>query len=90
MATTERTVRAARAEPRMPASAMAHAHPHDHAHPSPLPSPLPGKSARLLRRAALLTLAFAAVEALGGWWTGSLALLSDAGHMLGDGAALGF
>lgn len=43
---------------------------------------------RILRRAAALTLAFAALEALGGWWTGSLALLSDAGHMLGDGAAL--
>lgn len=41
-----------------------------------------------LRTAALLTVAFAAVEALGGWWTGSLALLSDAGHMVTDGAAL--
>lgn len=27
-------------------------------------------------------------EALGGWWTGSLALLADAGHMLTDVAAL--
>src|SRR4029077_15996163 len=42
-----------------------------------------------LHGAALLTLGFALVEALGGWWTGSLALLSDAGHMLTDGAALG-
>ena len=41
-----------------------------------------------LRGAAIYTLAFAAVEAVGGWWTGSLALLSDAGHMLTDGAAL--
>ena len=38
--------------------------------------------------AAALTLAVAGLEALGGWWTGSLALLSDAGHMLTDGAAL--
>jgi cobalt-zinc-cadmium efflux system protein len=38
--------------------------------------------------AAALTLGFAAIEALGGWWTGSLALISDAGHMLGDGVAL--
>ena len=38
--------------------------------------------------AAALTLAFAALEALGGWWTGSLALVSDAGHMLADGTAL--
>jgi len=28
-------------------------------------------------------------EAVGGWWSGSLALLSDAGHMLTDVAALG-
>lgn len=42
-----------------------------------------------LRGAAAITIAFALVEALGGWWTGSLALLSDAGHMLTDGAALG-
>ena len=39
--------------------------------------------------AALATIAYGVVEALGGWWTGSLALLSDAGHMLTDGAALG-
>jgi cobalt-zinc-cadmium efflux system protein len=42
-----------------------------------------------LRAAALLTIGFAAVEALGGWWTGSLALLSDAGHMVTDSASLG-
>jgi cobalt-zinc-cadmium efflux system protein len=47
------------------------------------------RGAPALRGAALLTLAFAAIEAAGGWWTGSLALLSDAGHMLTDGAALG-
>jgi cobalt-zinc-cadmium efflux system protein len=67
---------------------MPQAHSHDHAHPPMHPGSGTGQAARLLRRAALLTLAFAAVEALGGWWTGSLALVSDAGHMLGDGAAL--
>ncbi|MES2364729.1 MAG: cation diffusion facilitator family transporter [Pseudomonadota bacterium] len=36
-----------------------------------------------------LTLGFAAVEAGGGWWAGSLALISDAGHMLIDALALG-
>lgn len=36
-----------------------------------------------------LTASFAGLEALGGWWTGSLALVSDAGHMLTDAAALG-
>jgi cobalt-zinc-cadmium efflux system protein len=36
-----------------------------------------------------LTLGFAVVEALGGWLTGSLALLADAGHMLSDASSLG-
>jgi len=35
-----------------------------------------------------LTLGFAVVEALAGWWSGSLALASDAGHMFTDGGAL--
>ena len=35
-----------------------------------------------------LTLGFAAIEAAGGWLAGSLALLSDAGHMITDSAAL--
>ncbi len=37
----------------------------------------------------LLIFVFAIVESLGGWWTGSLALLSDAAHMFTDVAALG-
>ena len=56
---------------------MAEHHSHEHS------------SGPALRTAAVLTIAFSAVEAAGGWWTGSLALLSDAGHMLTDGAALG-
>jgi len=55
-----------------------HHHPH-HSHGSP---------AAGLRTVAILTIGFAVLEAIGGWWTGSLALLSDAGHMLTDGAAL--
>lgn len=39
--------------------------------------------------AILLTLGFAIVEAVAGWWSGSLALISDAGHMLTDSSALG-
>ncbi len=39
--------------------------------------------------ALLLTLSFAAIEAVAGWWSGSLALLSDAAHMLTDSSALG-
>jgi cobalt-zinc-cadmium efflux system protein len=37
----------------------------------------------------LLIFIFAIVEAVGSWYTGSLALLSDAGHMFSDVAALG-
>ncbi len=40
--------------------------------------------------AVVLTVAFVVVEAIGGWWAHSLALLSDAGHNLADAAALGF
>src|SRR5215213_2926922 len=36
-----------------------------------------------------LTLVFMIVEAIGGWISGSLALLADAGHMLTDAGALG-
>ena len=58
-----------------------HAHAHHHHHPH-------GHAGTGLRAAAAVTIGFSLVEALGGWWTGSLALLSDAGHMLTDGAAL--
>ena len=37
----------------------------------------------------VLTVIFVAAEAFAGWWYNSLALLSDAGHNLADGAALG-
>jgi len=36
----------------------------------------------------LLTAVYMIAEAIGGWWTGSLALFADAGHMLADVAAL--
>lgn len=44
---------------------------------------------RHLTGALLLTLGFALVEAVAGWWSGSLALIADAGHMLTDATALG-
>jgi len=44
---------------------------------------------RTLLIALLLTLSFSAIEALAGWWSGSLALMSDAAHMLTDSSALG-
>lgn len=46
-------------------------------------------SGRVLLLALAATAAFAVLEAIGGWWSGSLALLSDAGHMLTDASALG-
>lgn len=45
---------------------------------------------RALAVAVALTLSFAVVEVIGGLWTGSLALLADAGHMATDAAALLF
>jgi len=40
--------------------------------------------------AFLIIIVFSFVEAFGGWWANSLALLSDAGHMFADSFALAF
>ncbi len=56
-------------------------HHHHHGHHSQ-------KSLRALSWALLLNGGFLIIEAAAGWYTGSLALLSDAGHMLSDVAAL--
>ena len=40
--------------------------------------------------AVALTLGFSIVELLGGWWSNSLALIGDAGHMVTDSASLLF
>jgi cobalt-zinc-cadmium efflux system protein len=58
---------------------------HSHGHGTPGLTP---RSA--LRISLVLTAGFMFVEALMGWYTGSLALLADAGHMLSDTGALGF
>lgn len=42
-----------------------------------------------LFKALFFTLGFAVIEVIAGFWSGSLALLSDAGHMLTDSTALG-
>jgi cobalt-zinc-cadmium efflux system protein len=47
------------------------------------------ETSQRIRWALLITFAFALVETAGGWWSGSLALLSDAGHMFSDCMALG-
>lgn len=57
---------------------------HEHPHKPPL------GSSRVLLIAVGLTGGFALVEAVGGWLSGSLALLADAGHMVSDALALGF
>jgi cobalt-zinc-cadmium efflux system protein len=57
---------------------MSDAHNHSHA----------AGSTRALALTLALTATFMVVEAAGGWLTGSLALIADAGHMLTDVAAL--
>jgi cobalt-zinc-cadmium efflux system protein len=59
----------------------AHSPTHHHGH-----HPAPGS--RGLYSAFVLTLGFALVESAGGLWSGSLALLGDAGHMFSDAIAL--
>lgn len=62
---------------------------HEHVHDAGLHGHAQGTdSRRILTLAILLTGGFAAAEALGGWIAGSLALLSDAGHMVTDSLAL--
>src|SRR5512138_960840 len=48
-----------------------------------------GKSIRRLAVSLVLTGTVMIAEAIGGWLSGSLALVSDAGHMLTDAGALG-
>jgi cobalt-zinc-cadmium efflux system protein len=54
-----------------------------------LPTRLPAYPLTRLATVLGLTLTFMVVEAIGGWLSGSLALLADAGHMLTDAGALG-
>lgn len=60
----------------------AHAHSHAHGHGA-------GAQRRAITIAFCITAGFMAVEVVGGLLTGSMALLSDAMHMLTDAAALG-
>ena len=47
-----------------------------------------GQGSRALLAGLVLTFVFALVELSGGWLFGSLALMSDSGHMFSDSAAL--
>jgi cobalt-zinc-cadmium efflux system protein len=62
---------------------MTHAHDHSHTH-----ADTRGDHG-VFRLAFILTCALLLAEAIGGWWSGSLALLADAAHMLVDAGALG-
>ncbi|MGH8125537.1 MAG: cation diffusion facilitator family transporter [Rhodanobacteraceae bacterium] len=57
--------------------------PHEHTHEHPA-----GGNHGRLAFAFALTCAMLVAEAAGGWWSGSLALLADAAHMLVDAGAL--
>ena len=59
---------------------MAHDHGHSHAHSA---------NKKVLLVSFIIITAFMLVEAVGGYLTNSLALLSDAGHMLSDSVSLG-
>jgi cobalt-zinc-cadmium efflux system protein len=57
-----------------------HGHDHGHGHAA---------GAASLRVAFFINLAFTVVEAVGGWWTGSIAVLTDTLHDAGDCLVLG-
>jgi cobalt-zinc-cadmium efflux system protein len=59
-----------------------HSHRHDHVSAA-------GRNRRRLALVLGLAAVYMLAEAVGGWLTGSLALLADAGHMLSDVGALG-
>ncbi|MDN4494434.1 cation diffusion facilitator family transporter [Ureibacillus aquaedulcis] len=59
---------------------MGHDHGHDHTH---------GANKKTLKISFIFITAYMIIEAVGGFMTNSLALLSDAGHMLSDAVSLG-
>lgn len=65
-----------------------HAHGHGHKHAGHSHDHAQHAPRRALTIALALTASFMIVEVVVGFWSGSLALLADAGHMLNDAAAL--
>ena len=61
---------------------------HDHNHQPGHGHDKAAASQTLVFRTFWLIATFMVVEAVGGWWTGSLTLIADAGHMLTDSGAL--
>ncbi len=67
-----------------------HVNPSDHRHHHEHPGRDDGVAAsHVLTLALSVTVTYAVVELVSGWWFGSLALMSDSGHMFSDSAALG-
>jgi cobalt-zinc-cadmium efflux system protein len=64
------------------------AHQHGDSHEGHVHGHAPGSSLRRLGLSLALTTTIMVAEVVGGLWSGSLALLSDAGHMLTDAGAL--
>ena len=73
-------------------AAVSHRHDHDHdhhGHDHHHETVVTDRNRKRVAAAFLLTTATMLVEFIGGWISGSLALIADAGHMLADSAALG-
>lgn len=60
----------------------AEAHDHDHG------QSVTAANERRIRLVFIFTTTYAAIQAAGGWFSGSLALIADSGHMVSDAAAL--
>ncbi len=68
---------------------MSHSHEHGHGHHDHSHAPaVTGDNERKVLVAFVITFSFMIVEAVGGFVSGSLALIADAGHMLTDAVAL--
>lgn len=63
----------------------AHDHDHDHSHAPAVTA----SNERRIRLVLIFTATYALIQAVGGWYSGSLALIADSGHMVSDAAALG-
>ncbi|MBE3595982.1 MAG: cation transporter [Hydrogenibacillus sp.] len=66
---------------------MAHIHHHRHGH-RPITAAERANNRRALTAALVIAVAIMLLELIGGFWTRSLALISDAGHMLSDAGSL--
>ncbi|MDO5630617.1 MAG: cation diffusion facilitator family transporter [Paracoccus sp. (in: a-proteobacteria)] len=66
-----------------------HDHDHDHHHAGHSHAPqVTGANERRIAIVFAMTAGYALVQAVGGWLSGSLALIADSGHMVSDAAAL--